>query len=199
MRWRSCSAVVVLCLAVGVSRTSEAAPVLIANAGFELPVLADGGFTAEVIPDWIVESPAGSRAGVFNPPASEIIPSEGENLAYLGPFGETASPISQTLATLLQPSTIYTLQVDVGRARIRHQSVRAAGWDDVDRDAPVRVARGSRRSRWALGDPPLQRGSVRPDELRQRSPGRDVCAARTHGARPARRWHHWRAHPPQTP
>ena len=98
-------------------RAAAASSIPVVNFGFELPVGGDGGFTDEVIPGWVVDFPnvGAFAAGVYNPPAGEITPSEGVQVAYLGPFGQAASSISQILTATLQPSTTYTLRVDVGR------------------------------------------------------------------------------------
>jgi hypothetical protein len=107
---------IVLCLAAVVPASATGAPILVVNPGFELPASGDNGFSNEEITGWVVDSGTFQlKAGVYNPPAGEITPSEGQNVAYLGPFGQPASSISQVLSVLLAPSTTYTLQVDVGR------------------------------------------------------------------------------------
>jgi hypothetical protein len=98
-------------------RAAAGSSITVVNFGFELPAGGTGGFSDEIIAGWVVDTPdAGPfTAGVYNPPAGEIVPSEGVQVAYLGPFASTASSISQILGTDLQASTRYTLRVDVGR------------------------------------------------------------------------------------
>jgi Ca2+-binding RTX toxin-like protein len=105
--------------------------IAIENAGFEVPTLADGGFTFGSVPGWeiydpnnlVPDSPTNetSNISVFNPDVS-YYPGEapeGENVGdvYLiqDPFSGFAG-LSQTVDAVLSPNTQYTLQVDVGNA-----------------------------------------------------------------------------------
>jgi hypothetical protein len=80
----------------------------VGNAGFENPLLGDGGFTGS-IPSWVVGDGV-SDAGVFNPNAEYPgrIP-EGQNVAF-----SKDPTISQVLGASLQANSLYTLQVDIG-------------------------------------------------------------------------------------
>lgn len=79
--------------------------IAINNAGFEDPVLADGGFNS-FVNDW-----TGSGGGTFNPTATQLPgeASEGSNTHY----NNGVVPYSQTLTETLAAGT-YTLRVDVG-------------------------------------------------------------------------------------
>ncbi len=129
--------------------SASAAPVAIANAGFEAPYLAGnlppqyagdvppGAFPTGAPPDgWLPYSESGSPGageflGVLNPgTAADYVGAppgidpcfpggapEGDNVALLFTSGATGGQeygIRQELGATLQPSTTYTLQVEVG-------------------------------------------------------------------------------------
>ena len=85
---------------------ANAATVAVANAGFEEPVLADGGYNL-TLAGWTNE---GGTGGTFNPNSTHISgeASEGSNTHF-----SDGSTYSQTLAETLKAGA-YTLQVDVG-------------------------------------------------------------------------------------
>lgn len=107
---------------------ADAALLNIANAGFEDPVLADNGFTENVLPGWTAYDPSnlfstdptqGSSYGAFNPGTATYpggVP-EGNNDAYIylsNAVGSGVAGISQTLSDVLTANTQYNLTVDVG-------------------------------------------------------------------------------------
>lgn len=110
----------------------------IENAGFEVPVLEDGVFTAgfsqgEPIPGWTPYDPNDlitgipltlggvlyTDVGTINPLSAQYPnePPEGQNVGYsfvVNPFGSGVVGFTQTLDTFLTVNTKYTLQVEVG-------------------------------------------------------------------------------------
>lgn len=104
------------------------------NAGFELTVLPDGGYTLEPPPGWIAYNPDGllpaireispenitSNIDTFNPTANFFnqVP-EGENIANISLIqspGSGIAGLTQTLDAVVAANTKYTLTVDVGSA-----------------------------------------------------------------------------------
>lgn len=127
-RWRVVTrlapGLVTLAVALGAS-TAQAAPVAIANAGFESNATTDGAFTVLVPDSWQVYDPGAVidqnanavgviRPNVVNPYFPGGAP-EGAQAALVflsGRDGEAG--LQQTLADTLQPGTFYTLTVAVG-------------------------------------------------------------------------------------
>jgi len=112
----------------------------VANAGFETPVLTDGGEASDPPnwadgyydlanpTEWVVDE---ALAGVYNPDASMgyggVVP-EGENVAYT-----TASPsrdrgLSQVLSASLEANTRYELSVLVGNPFLFNGSTTTANY-----------------------------------------------------------------------
>lgn len=105
-----------------------AAPVAVANAGFEADVITAGAFVALQPLAWLPHDPDGLLAaqpgmnalGVIRPlPGLEYFPAgtpEGHNaaLVFLAGAGAGEAGLQQTLTATLQPDQRYTLQVDVG-------------------------------------------------------------------------------------
>lgn len=103
--------------------------VVIRNGNFEETVLADGEFTFTPPPGWEEYDPKNlvpanptietSNIDTFNPLKSNY-PSgaaQGQNVGDVNivqPPGSGIAGLSQTLDTVLQPNTRYTLTVDVG-------------------------------------------------------------------------------------
>ncbi|MEM1167233.1 MAG: hypothetical protein AAGI30_13195 [Planctomycetota bacterium] len=117
-------------LALGTTATAGAAPIPIANAGFEADFALDGTFPVGPVADWLAFDPdtvlggfANNFTGVINPTGSDCFNQadapEGRNAALifldnpasigLGPVG-----LRQQLGAQLQPNTTYTLIVEVG-------------------------------------------------------------------------------------
>lgn len=97
-----------LIFVIGMAATANAAPVLIANAGFESQLIGDS-VAAFNIDSW---SNSGD-SGAFNPDAGAFAAGapEGENVAFSSVGGPT---ISQVLAATAQANTLYTLTMLVG-------------------------------------------------------------------------------------
>ena len=101
-----------------------AAPLAIANPGFEAQVQAPNSFTNLPLTGWLPYNNgnvSGEFIGTLNATATTYFPAgapEGVNVAIaFMDFGGTANVefgIEQTLATTLQPDTLYTLDVEVG-------------------------------------------------------------------------------------
>ena len=125
------------------SPKANAASLTIVNAGFETPVLQEGGFTFEgspytgAVPGWQVYDPDGIIAsftnptgdfagvGLYNPlvTTSPGAAPEGNNIAYiylptyapdLVQIGSGVAGLSQILSSTLAANTLYTLKVDIG-------------------------------------------------------------------------------------
>lgn len=120
------------------STTGLTTVIPIENAGFEIPVLEDGVFTAgfsqgEPIPGWTPYDPNDlitgipltlggvlyTDVGTINPLSAQYPnePPEGQNVGYsfvVNPFGSGVVGFTQTLDTFLTVNTKYTLQVEVG-------------------------------------------------------------------------------------
>jgi len=80
--------------------------ITVQNFSFEAPDVADGAFTAGVITGWT----APNTAGVYDPPAGILTPTNGTQTAY-----SNSGTIAQILAgNVLTANTVYTLLVDVG-------------------------------------------------------------------------------------
>ena len=93
---------------VGLTTTASAAPVLIVNAGFEAPSLADSQAIFTVA-GWVNSGDSGTfdpHAGAFASGAPE-----GDNVAFSSRGGPT---ISQILSATAQADTMYTLTMLVG-------------------------------------------------------------------------------------
>ncbi len=98
----------------------------VANAGFEEPVLADGGYTSRTVPGWELYDPfnllgtnANSNLGSLNPSALAYpgqAPQGNNVLAtyFENPTGSGIAGVSQTLRQGLRANTTYRLSVDVG-------------------------------------------------------------------------------------
>ena len=97
------------CLAVV---PAEAIPIEIVNPSFEDDVLFEGGID-QTPTAWITS--AGGGDGAFHPLPSAypggLVP-DGENVGYAN---EPGNRLQQVLTEVLQPSSIYTLQVEIGR------------------------------------------------------------------------------------
>lgn len=105
---------------------AAAAPIPIANAGFEADIAAANTFRVLVPVSWQVFDPNGivdqsnDAVGVINPTASTFFPAgapEGMNaaLVYLATdVGGGPAGLRQVLGATLQPDTRYTLNVEVG-------------------------------------------------------------------------------------
>ncbi len=98
-----------------ISAVSYAAPVMVYNAGFEEPALADGGAVGylgggDTIPYWPSSTATGSYLQVIDPDAAyPLQATEGENIAYVN----GGILMWQDLAPI-QDNTIYTVTVDLG-------------------------------------------------------------------------------------
>jgi hypothetical protein len=99
---------VVLTLLLG--SPAMGASVVVLNAGFENPALADGAFQRG-IPNWTI---SGFGPGEYNPDITQYPAgaSEGQNVGFTQGFNSAW----QDLAATLTPLTTYTLQVDFGTA-----------------------------------------------------------------------------------
>lgn len=131
--WRDCNTVNAIDSTTGLTTV-----IPIENAGFEVPVLEDGVFSAgfsqgEPIPGWTPYDPNDlitgipltpgeilyTDVGAINPLSAQY-PNEapeGQNVGYsfvVNPFGSGAVGFTQTLDALLTVNTKYTLQVEVG-------------------------------------------------------------------------------------
>lgn len=97
-----------LVVLLGLTSAAGAAPVLIVNAGFETPELADSGaiFT---LAGWVNSG----DSGTFDPHAAAFAAGapEGDNVAFASFGGPT---ISQVLSTNAHANTLYTLSMLVG-------------------------------------------------------------------------------------
>lgn len=108
--------------------TANAASLSVFNAGFEEPIIGEGGFNSNVLPGWELYDPFNLTSasigggepifGVYNPTpdvyANEA--PEGNNVGYVYltyPSGSGAVGISQTLTSVLTANTKYTLQVEI--------------------------------------------------------------------------------------
>ena len=104
-----------------------AAPVPVANPGFEADFAADGTFPVGDVADWPAYDPLnlldqpGNFTGVINPTGSSFFnfddAPEGRNAALLfleGTIGQGPIGIRQTLDVVVTEGTTYTLTVEVG-------------------------------------------------------------------------------------
>ena len=106
--------------------TAHAAPVPVANPGFEADFAAPNSFPVLTPQGWSLYDPHGivdqtvDAIGVLNPTSSTYFPAgapEGSNVALVFLSGDTGGgPVGllQLLAATLQPDTAYTLAVEVG-------------------------------------------------------------------------------------
>lgn len=96
-------------LTLMLSAPAFAGSVLVLNAGFENPVLADGAFVRG-IPNWNIGGAFGP--GVYNPTVSShpAQAPEGQNVG----FTQGSNDVWQDLGVVLTANTNYTLQVDFG-------------------------------------------------------------------------------------
>lgn len=89
-----------------------AVPIEIVNPSFEADVLFEGGVD-ETPSAW--DTSAGGGDGAFHPAPSAypggLVP-DGENVGYAN---EPGNRVRQVLTEVLQPSSVYTLQVEIGR------------------------------------------------------------------------------------
>ena len=86
--------------------SANAASIAITNASFEAPVQGGpGSFTINVITGW---TSSGGTTGVFEPFASQVVPTDGLQTGYLNFGGQ----ISQVLGTTLAANSVYTLTTD---------------------------------------------------------------------------------------
>lgn len=121
LRRRIAAAVAVV---LGFAGTS--AGVVVNNAGFETPELADGGFTQGDVPGWILSG--GGITGVFDPnndffpnttgsDGDVPPPGEGDQIAFIF-IGQGNSPgvLTQTTGEVIAANTTYTLSAAVGQA-----------------------------------------------------------------------------------
>ncbi len=105
----------------------NAAPVPIANPGFEADFAADGTFPVGDVADWPAYDPLGllgqpgNFTGVVNPTGTSFFnfddAPEGRNAALLfleGTIGQGPIGIRQQLDAVVEPGTIYTLTAEVG-------------------------------------------------------------------------------------
>src|SRR5215831_1627041 len=92
------------------------ASIPIANHSFEDPALAPGDAQFN-IPNWTCTQ---DGAGVFHPSASVVVPTHGNQTAFVLPNAQVA----QVLSAVLTAETTYTLQVD---ALARTDSIAWAG------------------------------------------------------------------------
>jgi hypothetical protein len=94
------------------------ASIIIENAGFEDPVLAEDDWTWLSVPGWI--QVGGDGPGIWNVTTSDfdpVVAPEGENVLYTenGTAG-TANGVSQVLTTNFAANTDYTLTVEIGNS-----------------------------------------------------------------------------------
>jgi len=125
---RSTFAALLSCLVAGAlaSPLASAAPIAIANAGFEADAAANGAFVVLTPQGWSVYDPssiidgASNAVGVIFPNVGgEYFPGgapEGNNAALVFLAGGQAAEagLQQTLSATLQANTRYTLSVQVG-------------------------------------------------------------------------------------
>ncbi len=103
------SMITALTLMSAAAGMTQAASVTISNPSFELPGLADTSISF-AIEGWTVSGAGGNAVGTWNPPASVLTPTDGEQVAFMNTAGGS---ISQTLSDVLEANTLYTLQADV--------------------------------------------------------------------------------------
>lgn len=104
-----------LVFVLGATLSSWAAPLPVANPGFESDVLAPGGAKSGIT-DWLT-GPVGENSGPFHPTlADPPVATEGVNVAFLNLDGTaaTANGLYQTVLPSLAANTIYTVTFDVG-------------------------------------------------------------------------------------
>lgn len=113
---------------IGVLPPGSGTPIAIANASFELPLLADTALAdgPGIVGDWLFSATPNTYLGIFNPPAGSYpeaagsgtpIGADGTNAAFLfnvGGAGETVEA-TQLLSETLQPGFEYVLTVAIGR------------------------------------------------------------------------------------
>jgi hypothetical protein len=95
-------------LVLSLGRLARADSITVNNFSFEDPAVPSGSFTVGVITDWTTTG----ISGVFNPitPGQFDYVPDGLQVGY-----SNGGSISQVLAATLQPNTVYTLTVYVGR------------------------------------------------------------------------------------
>lgn len=113
-RFTTAAAAAIGLAALAVAGTASAAPVPIANPGFDAPGLADSQFTNNSVPDWDVTFGGGTRVGVYNPFAADFA----NNIPPLGPDDQVAylneaGGMTQNVGAILGGMD-YVLGYDVG-------------------------------------------------------------------------------------
>lgn len=112
------------------ANVAGASSLLIANAGFEDPILSENDFTVTPPPGWKLYDPSGlvspnpgvttnSIVGIYNPPPAAFPGEapEGNNVSFIYLVDQPGSGIvglTQTLKSTLTANTKYNLQVKVG-------------------------------------------------------------------------------------
>lgn len=102
--------------------------IVVANASFELPPLADGALASGpgTIANWRFEATAATYSGIFDPPAGSYaeaagdgtpIGADGQNVAFLFNNGGPSESVTlrQTMSAVVAPSSEYVLRVAIGR------------------------------------------------------------------------------------
>jgi hypothetical protein len=96
----------------------QAAPIVIANAGFEADILASGGFTTSPN-SWTCTpgaNPGVDICGVYHYTSSQYAVTDPDTGGATGNVAfSNGGTLTQTLTTNLALSTLYTLHVSVGR------------------------------------------------------------------------------------
>lgn len=98
--------VVLVAVGFALAGVVSAALIPITNAGFEDPILADGGYVNGTASGWTVTG----NAGTFNP-TTEQIPLNSTQVGYSN--NTSGDAFSQNLSAVLVADTTYTLQVDI--------------------------------------------------------------------------------------
>ncbi|MHC4220271.1 MAG: hypothetical protein ACYSU7_17640, partial [Planctomycetota bacterium] len=94
--------------ATGLAGTAHAESIFVENASFESLVITDGTWDLGAPEGWTL---LGGKFGVFNPTVTTFpggVP-DGNNSAY-----SNGGTITQVLAAVLEPDTVYSLAVDLG-------------------------------------------------------------------------------------
>ncbi len=112
-RLRTHAGAVLLALGLTAAGAAQAASLSITNASFELPSLANGGFTGAVPPGWqAFQASLSVTSGVFNPTDSQLptVP-DGLQVGFINPSA-SGPGIQQTLSDTLEGGGHYLLQAD---------------------------------------------------------------------------------------